>query len=289
MDSNVVPVLWRERRHAGMIGFMTATPFFTPDGDLFQPTDVCRGPWDHNSLHGRVIAALMAHDIETKYIDPAFHPSRLTVDLYRMPPFAPVKVESHVVRDGNRIRIVDSEFSSEGVSLARASCVLLRRTDNPEGRVWSEPDWDAPAPETIEPAPPPANGRDPMWESRTIGDRGFGTHSQRRMWMREVRPLITGVELTPFLRAASACDFSNPFANSSDQGLQFVNVDITLYLHRLPVGEWVGFEVASHHSAEGIAVGECAMYDTTGAIGRSSCAGLAQRRSASITPPPARA
>lgn len=262
---------------------MTATPFFTRDGDLFAPTDICRGPWDPNSLHGRVVAGLMAHDIETRFIDPAFHPARLTVDLYRLPPFAPVKVESRVVRDGNRIRVVDSEFSSGGVSLARASCILLRRTDNPEGRVWSQPVWEVPAADTIKPGPVTGT-REPMWDSRTIGDRGFGTFSQRRMWMRENRALIEGVELTPFLRAASACDFANPFANSSDQGLQFVNTDITLYLHRLPEGEWVGFEVAAHNSADGIAVGECAMYDEQGPIGRSTVVGLAQRRSAA---PPA--
>lgn len=270
---------------------MTATPFFTADGDLFHPNDVCRGPWDPNSLHGRVIAALMAHDIESKFIDPAFHPARLTVDLYRMPPFAPVKVQSHVVRDGNRIRIVDSEFlTSEGVSLARASCVLLRRTGNPEGTVWSEGDWDVPHPLTLEPQQPPPNAakREPMWESRNIGTQTFGSVAQKRMWMREVRPLIGGVELTPFLRAASACDFANPFANSGSNGLEFVNVDITLYLHRLPVDEWIGFESVSHHSANGVSVGECAMFDVEGSIGRSAVAGLAQRRAAPNGPPAAK-
>ena len=37
-----------------------------------------------------------------------------------------------------------------------------------------------------------------------------------------------------------AADFTNPLANSGDQGLEFVNADYTLYLHRLPVGEWIG-------------------------------------------------
>ena len=80
------------------------------------------------------------------------------------------------------------------------------------------------------------------------------------------------------MRAAFASDFTNPFANSGSAGLQFVNADITLYLHRLPLGEWLGFEVIEHHAHEGIAVGECIIYDETGALGRSLVCGVANRR-----------
>ncbi|MEO9255366.1 MAG: thioesterase family protein, partial [Tepidiformaceae bacterium] len=73
-------------------------------------------------------------------------------------------------------------------------------------------------------------------------------------------------------------DFTNPFANSGSGGLQYVNADVTLYLHRLPIGDWLGFEVIEHHATEGIAVGECVMYDEAGAIGRSLVCGVANRR-----------
>jgi acyl-CoA thioesterase len=101
---------------------------------------------------------------------------------------------------------------------------------------------------------------------------------QKRTWIRENRELIEGEALTPFLRAAVAADFTNPFANSGDAGLNFVNADITLYLHRSPVDEWIGFEVASHQSDEGIAVAECTLYDVQGAIGRSTVCGVANQR-----------
>ncbi len=255
---------------------MTSEPFFHLDSEgRFAPTDICRGPWDPNTLHGRVIAGLLAHEIETRWGDPAFHPARLTVDLFRMPPFAPVEVSSHVVRDGNRIRVVDAECSSAGVQLARGSIVLLRRAENPEGMVWSPPTWDVPRPEAL---PASATGsREPMWETRTIG-HGFGSTGQKRAWLRENRQLVDGVALTPLVRAAFASDFTNPFGNSGSAGLEFVNADITLYLHRLPAAEWLGFEVTAHHSHEGIAVAECAIYDEGGAIGRSVVCAVANRR-----------
>ena len=53
---------------------------------------------------------------------------------------------------------------------------------------------------------------------------------------------------------------------------------MTLYLHRLPVTEWVGFEVVNHQATAGVAIGECFLYDEEGPIGSSTVAALAQRR-----------
>jgi hypothetical protein len=257
---------------------MTHQPFFTHLGaNRYQPNDICRGPWDPNSLHGRVVAGLLAHQIEQAHGDPAFLPSRLTVDLYRVPPFAPVEVNSEVARDGNRIRVVDATFTSGGTPIARVSCVFLRRTENPEGTVWSPPSWDVPHPDSIAPREQEWGPRGPMWDTRTIG-HGFGSTEQKRAWLRENRPLAEGIEMTAFVRAAFAADFTNPFANSGSAGLKFVNADITLYLHRLPEGEWLGFEVVEHHATDGIAIGECALYDTSGPIGRSVVTALSNRR-----------
>jgi hypothetical protein len=258
---------------------MLAEPFFSrDDAGRYLPNDICRGPWDPNSLHGRVISGLLAHEIETRWGSPEFLIARLTVDMYRVARFAPVEVTSRAVRDGNRIRVIDADFSSGGESIARASAVLLRKTDAAEGNVWTPPDWAVARPADL-PAPATQEGRVPMWETRVI-DNGFGSTERKRAWLRETRGLVEGVELTPFIRAAFAADFTNPFANSGSEGLKYVNADITLYLHRLPEGEWLGFEVASHHAAEGIAVGECTMYDEAGAVGRSTVVGLSNRRKA---------
>jgi hypothetical protein len=254
---------------------MQSDPFFTADGDGFTPTPACRGPWNPRSLHGRVVIALLGHEIERRHGTPEFLPARLTVDLYRLPGFAPVTVQTRVVREAGRIQVIDAEFFSDGVSHARATCQLLRRTENPEGRVWSPPEWEVPHPETL--APPPDRPLGGMWEMRRLSG-AMGTLGQKRTWMKEVRPLVEGQELTPFVRAASSADFASPFANSGDKGLGYINTDATLYLHRAPVGEWIGLEVVNHRATDGIAIGECFLYDTSGAIGSSTVCALAQRR-----------
>ena len=116
---------------------MTNQPFFTHDSvhDAYIPTPASNGPWDPKSLHGRVIIGLLAFVIEQRHGSDDFVPARLTVDMFRLPSFAPIEVKTRIIRDGLRIRVVEAEFFSGGISMARASCQLLRKTQNAEGTV----------------------------------------------------------------------------------------------------------------------------------------------------------
>jgi hypothetical protein len=207
------------------------------------------------------------------------------VDMFRLPTLAPIEVTTKLIRDGLRIKLVEAEFFSGGVNMARASCQLLRKTENPPGKVWSPPTWDVPAPADIAVPDDPQLGMHGKWATRPITGT-MGTVGPRRLWMSEVRDLVEGIPLTPFVRVAVAADFASPFANAGDQGLGYINSDVTVYLHRLPVKEWIGFEVVNHHAAEGVAIGECVLYDQQGPIGTSTVAALAQRKPmAPVTPP----
>ncbi len=257
---------------------MKKEPFFTPDGDRFLPTPACRGPWNPKSMHGRVVIGLLGQEIERRHGGADYLPARLTVDMYRLPDFSPVEVTTRIVRDGKRIKVIDAEFFSNGVSMARATSQLLLRTENPPGKVWSPPTWNAPRPADI---PPPENlraGLGGMWATRPI-EGAMGTIGPRKVWISEVRELVDGVPLTPFTRVAVSADFASPFANAGDEGLRYINTDVTVYLHRAPVTEWIGYEVHDHNATDGIAIAECRLYDERGAIGTSSVTALAQRTS----------
>jgi hypothetical protein len=250
--------------------------FFTRDGDGFSATPASRGPWRGSSLHGRVVIGLLGHAVEARCGDGAYMPTRLTVDMYRLPDFSPITVETRLVRDGYRIKVIDAEMFSGGTSVARATSQLLRRTENPPGQVWSRPNWDAPKPEGLVAVESQAT-KAGLWTMRPIVGE-MGSPGARRTWMSEVRDLIQGTPLTPFVRAALAADFASPFANGGDQGLGYINTDVTLYLHREPRDEWIGFEVANHQASDGVAIGECWVYDVEGAIGSASVCALGQRR-----------
>lgn len=254
-----------------------AQPFFRRDGERFVPTPVSRGPWDPKSLHGRVVIGLLGREIERRFGDPTFAPARLTVDMYRLPDLSPIEVVVRPIREGSRLRLIEAELFSGGKSSARATCQFLRRTDPPPGRVWSPSNWDAPAPHDIPEPDDRRGGLGGMWATRPIAG-AFGDVGPRRLWMSEMRELIEGEAWTPFARVAVAADFASPFANAGDAGLGYINSDVTLYLARVPVGEWIGFEVVDHQASEGVAFGACALYDEAGRIGQASVAALAQRR-----------
>ena len=209
-------------------------PFFTHDRvhDAFMPTPVANGPWDLNSLHGRVVVGLLAHVIEQRHGSDDFVPARLTVDMFRLPnTTTPIEVKTKRVRDGMRIKVVEAEFFWRHQHGARLLPVIAQDGKAP-GNVWSPPNWDAPKPADIPKPTDPRLGMNGKWTTRPIGH--MGSLGPRRLWMSEVRELVEGVPMSPFVHVATGADFASPFANAGDQGLGYINSDVTLYLHRPP-------------------------------------------------------
>jgi hypothetical protein len=246
--------------------------FFTRTADGFLGTPAARSPWNTQRLHGRVINGMLAYAIEAACGDPEFLPARLTTDLYRIPEYGPIRVETRIVRDGRRIKVIDAEFFSGDVSAARASCQLLRRSAPPAGLIWSPPAWDVPAPSDLPQPPPTAPG--PVGTSITISAE---PGQRRRRWFGETHALIEGEPISPFARVAMACDMTNGIANGSDKGVVYINSDISLFLQREPRGEWIGFDGMDHQASDGIAVGTCRLYDLEGPIGTTTVCSIAQQ------------
>jgi hypothetical protein len=222
---------------------------------------------------------MIAHEIETKYGDPAFQFSRLTVDMFRVAPYAPVRVTSTLVRDGNRIKVADATLWSGETAIGRGSVLMLRRAEQPDGEVWSRPPWSVPNPDSLPVEKRVDGGWEPAWETRRIAFDAENA-TPKRAWIRESRAFIEGVPLTPFVRCSLVADFTSPFAIGGSKGLNHVNADATLYLHRDLAGEWIGVEVVYHEGAEGIANGSSVLHDLAGAIGTSTVCAVANRRKA---------
>ena len=251
---------------------MTDDAFFLADDDTYLPQPICRGPWDPGSLNGRVVAGLLGAVVEERFGQAGWLPARLTVDMFRLPRFEPVTIETSIVRDGGRLRLVQARFVSGGTPMALATVQFLRMGENAAGAVWRPEAWDVPPPDAVPPAGTPFT----MWEFRPVSG-AFGSAERRRGWMRELRPAVAGLALTPFARVAAACDFASPFSHSGSQGLGYINTDVTLALHRLPAGEWVGLEAGYHAADAGVALGQCRLYDEAGPIGLATCLALAQK------------
>lgn len=283
-------------------GTVSTTAFFIEDGDRFVPTEAAGGYWRPNTLGGRFVGGLLGLGLERAYGASDLVPARLCVDLIKMAPKAPLQVATRIIRQGRRVLLAEAQLIADGDVVARANCLYLRETENPDSPTPQSPSWRVPSPHDL--LPQPDRGH---WEIRPIpADRREAHDTPRRRlageadapssaanppvlgplspfearqaWVRETRPLVEGQDHTPFTRVALAADFASPMAHSSLGSIDYVNTDFTVYMHRLPATEWLGFDMVRHHALAGVAVGECWLHDEMGPVGTINVAAVAQRQ-----------
>lgn len=248
---------------------------FTRAGDLLLPSELTRGGWSNDSQHGGPPCGILARAIEMVASPVPMQLVRLTMDLTRPVPLEPLHIETAVVKEGRRIQLVDARLSTEGVELGRARALKIRIGD-----------LDLPGPDT-DAMPIPPDGSDMLdWrghfgedddrkrfhydavEIRTR-DGSFARPGPGVSWFRLLVPLVEGEDTSDLVRIATIADMANGNAQSLDPTLHvFINPDISLHLHRLPRGEWIGMRSVSYPQPHGIGMADTAVYDRQGRIGR---------------------
>jgi Thioesterase-like superfamily len=271
----------------GDLDALASLPYFARDESHFVPTQIARGGWGP-SLSGHVVGGLLGWAVEQAVDDPHLQPARLTVDLPAPTRLEPIEVHTRVQHERRRLRLVEAVLIQHGEPVARGSALFLRRGDQPDGQIWSQP---------VQMPPVPVNdGIQPSLFMRTYG-WGSGiqnpdpdwadTFGPKFTWLHETRPLIDEEPITPFVRAAMAADITAAIANWGTQALEFINADYTLTLSRLPEGPHVGLASLTHHSHDGIATGSATLVDHKGPIGSGVSVAIAHSgfRPATAMPP----
>ena len=79
------------------------------------------------------------------------------------------------------------------------------------------------------------------------------------------QPLVAGEEPSPLQRVLVAADSGNGVSATLDWGRYlFINVDLTVHLHRLLAGEWVCLDAITIPEPDGIGLADTALYDERG-------------------------
>lgn len=262
--------------------------FFVTDGNGYVPTPLARGPWGP-SLSGNYIGGLLGRAVEKEVDDADLQPARLTVDLLRPVALQRLQVHSSVVRDGRRLRLVDAVMTQNDVIVARASALILRRSEHTADKVWTSPitmPAIPPEPDVLAhdiPVVLHSYGRDPVAGSPGLGITEWRHDGQKFVWMRETKFLVDDEPLSPFTRAVMAADVTSSLTHWGAEGLQFINADYTVTLSRLPDGVYIGLASMTHYSHAGVATGVATLFDDKGPIGSGMATALANP---GFTPPP---
>ena len=258
----------------------TERGYFTEVDGSFVPTEIAISPWSSDMIVGPCVCGLFARELENRHAVDNWVPSRLTVDLFTPVRTDPVTVETTLVRDGNRIRVADAQMQQNGDVVARATVVYLRPSEQPPGTVWTRDEHPAPPPSRTD---DPAAGFVPTWFGSDDHPEGWSqirsehqNSSRKRMWARQF-PVILGEKMSPFVRTAIVGEGTSLVTNWSEQGVGYINADVTLTLSRLPVGEEVGVEADHHIGEDGVAVGTSVLFDSRGPFGAGMVVALANK------------
>ena len=200
--------------------------------------------------------------------------ARMTVELVRPVPVAPLVVTARVVRPGKRVQLLEAELFAADSQVARAVGLRIAQAslDLPEGSVLEE-----------EPPSPPDDV-----ERLTLDHWGYtGLHNggmeirvvegsflepgPATAWFRLCYPIVPGEEPSPFQRAAAAGDFGNGLSQMFGMAeWVFVNPDVSVSVFREPVGEWIALRSRTYLDPNGSGLAESELYDSDGRIGRAT-------------------
>ena len=247
---------------------------FIPDGNSFLPTDLARGPWTPNALHGGPVAALVARAIEQCSPEGGQQLVRLTLELLRPVPSSRLNVTAFLVRPGRKVQLVDAVVESGGVEMAWARALRIRVGPDDHRAVPTVPEDDAP--------PPPEEGitsphmtdgyrafHNEGVEVRFVKGR-FNSLGPATAWFRLRCPVVAGEDPSPWQRAAAVGDFGNGISAELDFASNiFINPDVSVSLYRPPVGEWICLDGRTRFGTPGIGSAESVLWDLQGRIGRA--------------------
>jgi hypothetical protein len=250
---------------------------YIPDGDRFVPTELCRGPWSPDAQHGGPPAALLARALERHAGGEHMHMARLTIELLRPVPLTPLAVAVRVTRPGRKVQLVEASLHAGEAEVARATGLRIRRTPVPLPTELVPGAAPPPGPEQGTPSAPPWGDGivRPAYHADAVEHRfvagGFDEPGPATDWIRLRVPLVAGESTSPLARVAAVADFGNgvSWVLSRLAGYQFINPDLTIYLHRMPESPWICLEAVTWVEPHGVGIAESRLWDEGGALGRA--------------------
>jgi hypothetical protein len=248
----------------------------TPDG--FFATELARGPWDSQAQHGGAPAALIMRALEDCDPVAGLVLARVSYEFVRPVPLGALTVHAEVVRPGRRVQLLEASLRTpDDTEVVRARALRIRATDVASSEPASTP---PPGPETA--VASDFRAARSMFATDALEIRfvvgAFYQPGPATAWFCLRRPLVDGEPASALQRLAAAGDFGNGISACLPwDEYVFINPDLTLYIERSPVGEWICLqsETRVHHGSIGIA--ESVMYDRQGRVGHATQALLVAR------------
>lgn len=261
----------------------TTTPdgaLFCLDGELLIPTELTQGPWYANTLHGSAMLAALARAAEQYPSVGERQVVRLTVDMMRAAPIAPLRITTSVARSGKSIDHLDIAMFAGDELCVRGTALRMRVVD----LVVDEPET-----ETVVPTAPGLGHVvvSPFADLETTGPSfhdAIDVHIDPEaeiVWYRLRVPVVAGESTGGFTTVATIADWTyaapylvraarNSAPPEPGRTAFTINADTTLNVYRPLSGAWVGVHTTTHIGKLGSGISSAHLFDEAGAIGVST-------------------
>lgn len=248
-----------------------------PDGaERFASTEHTVGPWSAEMQHMSPPTALLVRALQRCDPRAGTRLSRVTAEVLGPVPRAELTVRAQVSRPGRQVELLTAELSaldakgSERVAV-RASAWRMATVDTAAVTVGTEqplpPRRDGAQREL--PAiwvPGYVNSIEWSWLSGFFDEPGPGV-----AWGRSRLQLVAGEQPTPLESLFTVVDSANGVAAPLDvREWTFLNTDLTVHLHRDPVGAWTGVAASTEVGPDGVGLCSAVLHDERGPVGRSA-------------------
>jgi hypothetical protein len=264
--------------------------FYEPTGqaDRFVSTSHCSSAWSTELQHGGPPAALLMRTVERQpsSITAPTQIARFSVDIFGPIPIDDVTVTARTVRPGRNVELVEAELSTGGrtAMVARAWRMRVTELDLPV------PVGVVPVPEALPGFPVgtielPAIPTESVTSTYALDmwNRGYADAVDWRfvaggaeggrpaaVWARPRIDIVAGEQTSPLSRLLLLADTGNGLSRVLDVDTWwFINTELTVHIHRQPVGEWTLLAARSTVENNGTGMTETELYDATGRVGRA--------------------
>jgi hypothetical protein len=239
------------------------------------------GPWDPKLQHGSAPSALIIATAEAVPTAVPMRVARLSVDLMRPIPVAPLEIKTDILREGRKIQLCNIDLFADGKLCVRGTVLRVRREH------FALPDTVATEQVAL---PPPEAGRlaegkiteNPFMAclKMSVVKGGFNRPGPGAIWFQVARPIIEGQANSPAMRAVVAADFCNGTSSVLDfRAWTFINGDLSVNLARDPVGDWVLLDAETWLGPDGAGIACAKLADSQGYFGRAAQSVLIEPRS----------
>jgi hypothetical protein len=236
----------------------------------YLATAATAGPWSSEAQHGGPPSALAARELERHEPANGMRLARVNVDILRPVPVGELTVRTRTVRPGRRVALLEAVVTAHGqdVLVARGWRIATSATApivSKERRVPAIPAtrWVPTFPGGY------ADGYLSAIDWRFVAG-ALEEPGPCQVWARPRLPLLPGEEMTPVCRTLLVADSGSGVSMVLDPvKYVFINVDLTVIMHRDPVGAFVLLDAESTMGGTGTGLAETQLADATGVFGLS--------------------